>query len=209
MVCLPLFSYFRFLQAPWIDTSTGMLTPKWLNTVEVISSLLNIWFTMLWNQDSISCWVFVADDRDISKLKVEKIMWDSTPALSVYRWDFVLHSWSLHCCILCFSSSHNQRRKEKPAGKPDRRHCLITLYVVLFSLCHFCLFKIILIIPSPQCNRCNIREMADCLHLFDHGTCFNTSLPFLELLLLCNDLGVQERERWLITFVWPWKKPMF
>ncbi|PON34662.1 hypothetical protein PanWU01x14_342520 [Parasponia andersonii] len=112
--------------------------------------------------DSIGCRIFVADYRDISKLKVEKIMRDSTSSVFVYRWDFMLHSWPLHGRILCFSSSHNQRRKEKPTRKPDRRHRL-TIYVVLLSYLCLCLFQIILMIQSEQCINCYINEMANCL----------------------------------------------
>ncbi|PON64818.1 hypothetical protein TorRG33x02_272340 [Trema orientale] len=113
-----------------------MFTIKWLGTSYVKSLLLRISDSPLsWNQDSISCWIFVADNRDISKLKVEQIMLDSTSSVFVYRWDFMFHSWPRHGRILCFSSCHNQRRKEKPTRKPDRRHRLTIDVVLLFYLC--------------------------------------------------------------------------
>lgn len=124
---------------------------------------------MLWNQDGLSSWVFVADNRDISKLKVEKIMWASTSSLSVYRWDSMFHSWHLHRCILCFRSSHKERRNEKPTGKPDCGHCLIICVALLFSLCHLFLYQIILIILFFCSLSVTWARWVYCLHLFENG----------------------------------------
>lgn len=105
-------------------------------------SLTNLWMCVWENQDYISCWIFDADDWDLIKLKIKKIMWNSSPSLFIHWRDFMFHPRIVYCFLLCFCRRHNERRKEEPSRKPDTFGLCCLIFPFNFFLLHFFFFKL-------------------------------------------------------------------
>lgn len=145
--------------------SYAFLQHNWTGIFTTSMKIINIFF---WKQDCFGCCVFIADDRNIGKFKVEKIMRACPPSLFLNWWDFMFHSWTRYRGILHFSGSYNQRRKEKPA-RPDHGLCLTVYFVSLF-------FKFFEWFHMVTFNKCNISEIIIAFHLCGHDRnhCFQT-----------------------------------
>lgn len=95
-------------------------------------------------EDNTGRRVLNADSRGTVELKVEKIVRDSAPSTSIYWWDFMLHPWTFHCCLLCVGQGHHQRNQNGSSPRRARLSSSNSSPLVIWSsfLCQFFSFEL-------------------------------------------------------------------